>query len=529
MTPTVKRQAYCLLLALGVYFNSNGQSIGIGTGSPHISAIIDISHASKGILLPRMTTTAINNIANPAKGLLVYDTVAHQLKVNMGSQAAPSWQSIAARSSWTLAGNSGTNASTNFLGTTDNRPLRFRVNNITAGELNPANGNVLLGLRAGENNSSAYSNIAIGPGALRMNAVLDNIVAIGDSALYNLTIGDGSNVNYGLRNTAIGSKALISASTAFGNTAIGFHTLYYNTTGWGNTAVGSEALLYNAYAAQNSAFGEFALKNNSSGSHNTGLGYASLLSNVSGHSNTAVGYSSMAYNNSGHSNTAIGVAALQISQGASYNTAVGHYAGQSSDLGWNNTLVGAGSYGGYAGIYNIVAIGQGTVCTGASTARIGNTGTVSIGGQVGWSSLSDGRYKKNIKEGVTGLDFIMKLRPVMYQMDVAALDTKLKVNHSDNPMAKKAAEEQEQNVYTGFIAQEVEEAAKQSGFDFSGVDKPKNENDIYGLRYGDFVVPIVKAMQEQQDQIETLKKDNAGLKKLVGELLTRMEAFEKKK
>ena len=58
---------------------------------------------------------------------------------------------------------------------------------------------------------------------------------------------------------------------------------------------------------------------------------------------------------------------------------------------------------------------------------------------------------------------------------------------------------------TGFIAQEVEQAAKASNYDFSGVDKPKNENDFYGLRYAEFVVPMVKAMQEQQKLIEEQK------------------------
>ena len=49
---------------------------------------------------------------------------------------------------------------------------------------------------------------------------------------------------------------------------------------------------------------------------------------------------------------------------------------------------------------------------------------------------------------------------------------------------------------TGFIAQEVQKAAKDIGYDFSGVDAPKNENDLYGLRYAEFVVPLVKAVQE---------------------------------
>ena len=55
---------------------------------------------------------------------------------------------------------------------------------------------------------------------------------------------------------------------------------------------------------------------------------------------------------------------------------------------------------------------------------------------------------------------------------------------------------------SGFIAQEVEKAAQDLGYDFSGVDKPQNDKDTYSLRYAEFVVPLVKAMQEQQQTIE---------------------------
>ena len=51
---------------------------------------------------------------------------------------------------------------------------------------------------------------------------------------------------------------------------------------------------------------------------------------------------------------------------------------------------------------------------------------------------------------------------------------------------------------TGFIAQEVEKAAHEVNYNFSGVGKPKDENGIYSLRYSEFVVPLVKAVQEQQ-------------------------------
>jgi hypothetical protein len=82
-------------------------------------------------------------------------------------------------------------------------------------------------------------------------------------------------------------------------------------------------------------------------------------------------------------------------------------------------------------------------------------------------------------------------------------------------------DENGKTIFSGFVAQEVEAAAKDAGYNFSGIDKPKNENDFYGLRYADFVVPLVKAVQQQQQMIEILKKQNADLQK-------RILALEKK-
>jgi hypothetical protein len=66
---------------------------------------------------------------------------------------------------------------------------------------------------------------------------------------------------------------------------------------------------------------------------------------------------------------------------------------------------------------------------------------------------------------------------------------------------------------TGFIAQEVEIAAKAVGYDFDGVHIPVDGNDNYSLVYGAFVVPLVKGMQEQQKMIEELQMTNEELQK----------------
>jgi hypothetical protein len=112
------------------------------------------------------------------------------------------------------------------------------------------------------------------------------------------------------------------------------------------------------------------------------------------------------------------------------------------------------------------------------------------------------RFKNNIKENVPGLDFVLRLRPVTYQLDIKEINRFIGVeeNVESMPISNASLEQ----VRTGFLAQEVEQAALASGFDFDGIDKPQNQHDLYGLRYAEFTVPLVKAVQEQQAQITLL-------------------------
>jgi hypothetical protein len=547
------------------------QNVGIGTTAPHTSAELDISSTARGLLIPRMTSTGITAIGSPAKGLMVYDSLNNQLMVNMGSPALPNWQTIVAGSGWSLTGNSGINPASQFIGNKDNQPLRFRVNNTQAGELNPS-GNVFWGLRAGQANASAYSNIAIGTDALKLNTFRGNLVAIGDSALFNNATVTG--YDYGGENTAIGSKSLFSNTNGYGNTATGFQSLYYNaggstntangsyalyqnTSGYNNTANGAYALENNSTATDNTANGVFALYANSSGGYNTAEGSQALYYNSTGSENTVAGYKAMefsttgnnntatgvgtlSHNSAGSDNTAIGHSALYTNSGSlgSYNTAVGSYAlvgtpnsqyntaigynaGSTYEMGYNNTILGANCGIGAPGLYNCIAIGQDVTCTSNSQARIGNLATNSIGGTVGWSTLSDGRYKMDMQENVKGIDFIMKLRPLTYHLNLTALNNKLngmtagRKNNIQDTATRQALAQKESVRFSGFVAQEVEEAAKASGYAFSGVDKPQNENDFYGLRYAEFVVPLVKAVQEQQQMIIDLQKQINELKAMV--------------
>jgi predicted RNase H-like nuclease (RuvC/YqgF family) len=81
---------------------------------------------------------------------------------------------------------------------------------------------------------------------------------------------------------------------------------------------------------------------------------------------------------------------------------------------------------------------------------------------------------------------------------------------------------------TGFLAQDVAKAAHELNYEFSGVDIPDNDKDLYTLRYSEFVVPLVKAVQEQQDEIRALKSENNQLKHQLAAFEKRLQKLEKK-
>jgi hypothetical protein len=246
-----------------------------------------------------------------------------------------------------------------------------------------------------------------------------------------------------------------------------------------------------------------------------------MFNNLSGFSNTAVGQDALKGNVSGQFNTSIGMETQSLTTASNNNVTIGYQSGSEYDMGWNNTLIGAKSMAG-PGTFNSVAIGYQSYSYSNNNVRLGNGNTVSVTSFAPYSVLSDGRFKRNIQEDVKGLDFIMKLRPVTYHLDVAGLNEKLNIKFSDeDKMMKKSVIDKEKIVYTGFIAQEVEQAANQTGYDFSGIVKPQNEKDMYSLSYAEFVVPLVKAMQEQQQLINDLKKLNS-------QLVQRIEKLENK-
>ena len=178
---------------------------------------------------------------------------------------------------------------------------------------------------------------------------------------------------------------------------------------------------------------------------------------------------------------------------------------------------------------NATAIGSQASADASNKVRIGNGSVTSIGGQVAWTNFSDGRIKKNIRENVPGLVFINLLKPVTYNISLAKEFELMGQNDTLNWAGKNDIEKIS---FSGLVAQDVEAAANKIGYDFSGVDKT---GKIMGLRYSDFVVPLVKAVQELSKENTELKKQNDTAEKIntsqqkqIDELKTMLLALQQK-
>jgi hypothetical protein len=71
-------------------YNIQNSNVGIGTATPDVSSLLDVTSLSKGFLPPRMTTAQKNAISSPAAGLIVYDTTLNKLCV----RTAATWETI---------------------------------------------------------------------------------------------------------------------------------------------------------------------------------------------------------------------------------------------------------------------------------------------------------------------------------------------------------------------------------------------------------------------------------------------------
>ncbi|MES2774822.1 MAG: tail fiber domain-containing protein [Bacteroidota bacterium] len=450
--------------------------------------------------------------------------------------------SVVSGSGWALAGNSGTTPASQYLGTSDPVSLAFRTFNQRSGfiDFDSTRRNNSFGNRAMSSTITGTGNNAFGYQALRSVTGGSNNVGLGDSAGFTVTTGAdnvfigtdaGKGVTIGSQNIAIGSNVLNVEGAGSNNIGIGYRSLE-SAFASDNIAIGVLALSKSIVSNNCIAIGSNALTNFTGTSYGMAIGNDALTALTTGTENIAYGYRAGYTLSTQIQNTLIGnftLGNIQGTNGANYNTMVGHTAGGNINAGSNNVAVGWGALStiitssnntfvgynadvavGNTALSNSGAFGSNAVVSSNNTYRIGSpTGVSSIGGLVGWTTVSDERVKMNVLENVPGLDFITKLRPVTYNYDLPMIETIVRPKHPSAVFNTSNSTTR----YSGFLAQEVLRTANETSYDFSGVDKPQNEQSLYGLRYGEFVVPLVKAVQElnaivaqQQIKIQQLEK-----------------------
>ncbi|MGB0850278.1 MAG: tail fiber domain-containing protein, partial [Bacteroidia bacterium] len=296
----------------------------------------------------------------------------------------------------------------------------------------------------------------------------------------------------GQHNVGMGYYADFTSSDSYNNNRATFMGADLDVNGNDLIAIGYSAETRDDESISIGAYSD------GNGRQSIGIGYLSFLTSTA---DRAVALGHMTYMSQ---NNSVAIGAYD-SVTASHGTALGYDVNVSGD-----SSVAIGSYATISGKNSIalgantsvssnnsIAIGYQATTNAANEVYIGNSSISSIGGAVNWTAVSDGRYKKDVAENVPGLDFITKLRPVTYTFDTDKLANKLGQTNL-NP-------EKESTIYSGFIAQEIESAAKESGYDFSGVKVPTDSNDLYGIRYAEMVVPLVKAVQELNEKVSQME------------------------
>lgn len=422
--------------------------------------------------------------------------------------------------------------------------------------------NTLVGNRAGRSIIDGIQNTFVGNHA-GVNTTGSNNTFVGSRAGFNTTTAgantfmgesSGANNTTGAFNSFYGQASGANNTTGSSNTFIGRDAGAFTNTGLSNAFVGFEAGRNNTTGESNAFFGENAGRINTTGSYNTALGDSATVSAVNLTNATAVGAKAMA----GNSNVLI-LGSINGINNATASVKVG--------IGTTNpptkltiydpdnvnvTLRVASVSTAYEPALELMRTGTG----GEWKIRTNTTGQMAFSrspddfvtnvdyyemtatsfrpaiddnnslGEAGarWATVfatngtintSDVRDKQNILPLNYGLKEIMKLNPVTYSW-------------KENPQWGRKI---------GFIAQEVQpvlsevvqvgnQKHKTPVLDDNG--KPVAPSDKLGIYYSDIIPVTVKAIQEQQQMIDEVKKENADLKNQLQLLKERIEMMEKK-
>jgi hypothetical protein len=324
---------------------------------------------------------------------------------------------------------------------------------------------------------------------------------INDINPYNSLNVNNNNLMFKNQSLRAGLNCLTKLSTGQGHTALGIDAGRNVTTGNYNVAIGYQPLSGGSSITANNC---------------VGIGYSALSTVTSGHYSIGIGgyaLTSLAGANTG--NVALGYDALRYLSSTSNSTAIGTQALKFTTSGASNTN--------YA---NCVGLGYDTRVSASNQIQLGDSSTnVYLFGSV--NDRSDMRDKADIIDNPLGLDFILALQPKQfkwnyrddYYVEMPVLNENGDPTYDEHgdPITELVFDQANYDLQTlkrnrshnGFIAQDIKALIDNEIIDdFAGLqchNMQPDGCDIKTIAYTEIISPMVKAIQEQQEIINSLK------------------------
>jgi hypothetical protein len=125
----------------------------------------------------------------------------------------------------------------------------------------------------------------------------------------------------------------------------------------------------------------------------------------------------------------------------------------------------------------------------------------------GTIQTSDQREKTDIIDSPLGLDFICKVKPVAYKFKIGK--NKVSADAEGNQIVTPIVGKRQ---HFGVLAQQVKESL--GDVDFGGwvLTDTLNADSPQGIRYDEFIAPLIKAVQELKTELDSVKTELATLK-----------------
>ena len=295
--------------------------------------------------------------------------------------------------------------------------------------------------------------------------VTPNIGEATATSVNSLVLSDGPGSGSG--NVVIGQAAGAALTTGSNNVLIGQNAGDSLLTSGAVVAIGLNALIDGTAVHTTVAVGYGALQKATTG-RCVGIGVSAGNSVTTGAYITAIGNSAAAFV-TGDGNTAVGDTAGQFISTGQNNTVIGRDSGGVLTTGGNNTLIGYQSASSSTSVSNEITLGNSSI----TTLRCQVTSI---------TALSDARDKTDVVPLPSGIETVMALNPIRFTWNMRDGG---KVGIKD----------------AGFIAQDLQ-TVDDEWLRLVYAENPEKLEASYGR-----LIPVlVKAIQEQQQQINQLKK-----------------------